>query len=179
MSSYSNSSSSESSTNGGITRPNRGGRKQIKTGTSKRNARERNRVRHINTCFDILRQHIPHERANKKLSKVDTLKSAMNYIEDLQRLLGKDTMLIRTHHDFENEEDDNYRYLPIPTNDFCMNYRMNECLRQQFQNGKENQMEETYTIDQHRQDQQSLNMMTLMNTTKHEVWDWGDSSTSQ
>ncbi|UJR29543.1 hypothetical protein I4U23_010760 [Adineta vaga] len=66
---------------------NRGGRKQIKIGTTRRNARERNRVRHINACFEILRQHIPHEKHNKKLSKVDTLKSAMNYIENLRQLL--------------------------------------------------------------------------------------------
>jgi achaete-scute complex protein len=66
---------------------NRGGRKQVKVGTTRRNARERNRVRHINTCFEILRQHIPHEKHNKKLSKVDTLKSAMDYIENLRQLL--------------------------------------------------------------------------------------------
>jgi hypothetical protein len=66
---------------------NRGGRKQIKVGTTRRNARERNRVRHINACFEILRQHIPNEKHNKKLSKVDTLKSAMNYIENLRQLL--------------------------------------------------------------------------------------------
>lgn len=66
---------------------NRGGRKQVKIGTTRRNARERNRVRHINACFEILRQHIPHEKHNKKLSKVDTLKSAMNYIENLRQLL--------------------------------------------------------------------------------------------
>lgn len=70
---------------------NRGGRKQIKIGTTRRNARERNRVRHINACFEILRQHIPHEKHNKKLSKVDTLKSAMNYIENLRQLLQTTT----------------------------------------------------------------------------------------
>ena len=66
---------------------NRGGRKQVKTGTTRRNARERNRVKHINDCFEILRQHIPNEKHNKKLSKVDTLKSAMIYIENLKLLL--------------------------------------------------------------------------------------------
>ena len=70
---------------------NRGGRKQIKMGTTRRNARERNRVRHINACFEILRQHIPHEKHNKKLSKVDTLKSAMIYIENLRQLLQSTT----------------------------------------------------------------------------------------
>ncbi|CAF0870570.1 unnamed protein product [Rotaria sp. Silwood1] len=66
---------------------NRGGRKQVKIGTTRRNARERNRVRHINACFEILRQHIPHDKHNKKLSKVDTLKSAMIYIDNLRQLL--------------------------------------------------------------------------------------------
>ena len=66
---------------------NRGGRKQIKLGTTRRNARERNRVKHLNQCFEILRQHIPQEKHQKKLSKVDTLKSAMIYIENLQQIL--------------------------------------------------------------------------------------------
>ena len=73
---------------------NRGGRKQIKVGTTRRNARERNRVRHINNCFEILRQHIPHEKHNKKLSKVDTLKSAMMYIENLRQLLQSTSPMI-------------------------------------------------------------------------------------
>ena len=73
---------------------NRGGRKQVKLGTTRRNARERNRVRHINACFEILRQHIPHEKHNKKLSKVDTLKSAMNYIENLRQLLQSTSPII-------------------------------------------------------------------------------------
>ena len=86
---------------------NRGGRKQVKTGTTKRNARERNRVRYINYCFDVLRQHIPVTASttssinddqnsvrsdnsgdlNKKLSKVDTLKFAAQYIKQLTILL--------------------------------------------------------------------------------------------
>jgi hypothetical protein len=85
---------------------NRGGRKQVKTGTTKRNARERNRVRYINYCFDVLRQHIPVTSPlltisddqtstrsdnsgdlNKKLSKVDTLKFATQYIKQLTILL--------------------------------------------------------------------------------------------
>ena len=70
---------------------NRGGRKQVKVGTTKRNARERNRVRYINHCFEILREHIPVELAsenkNRKLSKVETLKFAALYIQQLTDLL--------------------------------------------------------------------------------------------
>ena len=89
--------------------------KQVKIGTTKRNARERNRVRYINYCFDVLRQHIPLTASsllatttpstinddqnssctrsdnsgdlNKKLSKVDTLKFATQYIKQLTVLL--------------------------------------------------------------------------------------------
>jgi hypothetical protein len=74
----------------------RGGRKQVKLGTNKRNARERNRVRYINNCFDLLRDILPpsnnqeltaetsHER---KLSKVETLKQATDYIKHLTNIL--------------------------------------------------------------------------------------------
>ena len=73
---------------------NRGGRKQVKVGTTRRNARERNRVRHINACFELLRQHVPHGKHNKKLSKVDTLKSAMSYIENLCQLLESTSSIV-------------------------------------------------------------------------------------
>lgn len=85
---------------------NRGGRKQIKVGTTRRNARERNRVRHINDCFEVLRQHIPHEKHNKKLSKVDTLKSAMIYIENLYQLLQSTGNLIAHHEQFYVKQED-------------------------------------------------------------------------
>lgn len=72
---------------------NRGGRKQVKQGTTKRNARERNRVRFINNCFEILREHIPFElvdeKKNRKLSKVETLKYATEYIKQLGDLLSE------------------------------------------------------------------------------------------
>ncbi len=73
---------------------NRGGRKQVKVGTTKRNTRERNRVRYINNCFEVLREHIPFEIVdeirddkNRKLSKVETLKYAAMYIQQLSELL--------------------------------------------------------------------------------------------
>ena len=72
---------------------NRGGRKQIKQGTTKRNARERNRVRYINNCFEVLRRHLPfelfNEEKNRKLSKVETLKFATIYIKQLTELLDQ------------------------------------------------------------------------------------------
>ncbi|XP_029904509.1 achaete-scute homolog 1b-like [Myripristis murdjan] len=55
----------------------------------RRNERERNRVRMVNAGFHTLRQHVPRGAANGKLSKVETLRSAVEYIRALQRLLGQ------------------------------------------------------------------------------------------
>ncbi|GIY32412.1 achaete-scute homolog 1 [Caerostris darwini] len=59
---------------------------------ARRNERERNRVRLVNMGFATLRQHIPSSTKNKKMSKVDTLKSAVEYIKRLQELLGETGM---------------------------------------------------------------------------------------
>lgn len=78
---------------------------------ARRNARERNRVKQVNNGFATLRQHIPEEVAeafeaagngrgtSKKLSKVETLRMAVEYIRSLERILGIDT-------------DDNSDYFP-------------------------------------------------------------------
>lgn len=65
----------------------------------RRNARERNRVKLVNNGFANLRQHIPSDvittlssggrGASKKLSKVDTLKLAVEYIRRLKDLLDE------------------------------------------------------------------------------------------
>ncbi|XP_055842574.1 achaete-scute complex protein T8 [Episyrphus balteatus] len=70
---------------------------------ARRNARERNRVKQVNNGFAALRQHIPEEiakafepvggasvtkGASKKLSKVETLRMAVEYIRGLEKLLG-------------------------------------------------------------------------------------------
>ncbi|XP_065079872.1 achaete-scute complex protein T8-like [Ochlerotatus camptorhynchus] len=67
----------------------------------RRNARERNRVQQVNNGFAALRQRIPEEIAevfeagqtrgvHKKLSKVETLRMAVEYIKCLERLLSLD-----------------------------------------------------------------------------------------
>jgi len=62
---------------------------------ARRNARERNRVKQVNNGFATLRQHIPSHIAagygdrGKKLSKVETLRMAVEYIKGLQRLLAE------------------------------------------------------------------------------------------
>lgn len=58
---------------------------------ARRNERERNRVRLVNLGFANLRQHVPNSSKNKKMSKVDTLRSAVEYIKQLQELLGETT----------------------------------------------------------------------------------------
>lgn len=65
---------------------------------ARRNARERNRVKQVNNGFVNLRQHLPQtvintlsnggRGASKKLSKVDTLRIAVEYIRGLQDMLG-------------------------------------------------------------------------------------------
>ncbi|XP_053600482.1 achaete-scute complex protein T3-like [Plodia interpunctella] len=63
---------------------------------ARRNARERNRVKQVNNGFAQLRQHIPSavtaalaggRGSSRKLSKVDTLRLAVEYIKSLKRLL--------------------------------------------------------------------------------------------
>lgn len=57
------------------------------TTVARRNERERNRVKHINSTFLTLRQHLPCSTKSRKLSKVDTLRSAIRYIQHLQTIL--------------------------------------------------------------------------------------------
>uniref|UniRef100_A0A7E4VZ73 BHLH domain-containing protein n=1 Tax=Panagrellus redivivus TaxID=6233 RepID=A0A7E4VZ73_PANRE len=52
------------------------------------NERERRRMHSINNGFECLRQHLPTPPYGKKLSKVDTLKNAMDYIFRLNNLLN-------------------------------------------------------------------------------------------
>ncbi|XP_023929973.1 achaete-scute homolog 1 [Lingula anatina] len=62
----------------------------VKTQTGsvmRRNERERNRVKHINKTFTVLRSHLPNGQNNKKMSKVETLKRAIDYIRYMEDLL--------------------------------------------------------------------------------------------
>lgn len=70
---------------------------------ARRNARERNRVKQVNNGFAALRDRIPDEVASafeaqgngrgsvKKLSKVETLRMAVEYIRSLEKLLDLNT----------------------------------------------------------------------------------------
>ncbi|XP_022237171.1 achaete-scute homolog 1b-like [Limulus polyphemus] len=54
---------------------------------ARRNERERNRVKMVNMGFATLKQHVPNSAKNKKMSKVETLRAAVEYIKELQQLL--------------------------------------------------------------------------------------------
>ncbi|CAN9508267.1 unnamed protein product [Ophioblennius macclurei] len=53
----------------------------------KRNERERHRVRCVNEGYARLREHLPQEFEDKRLSKVETLRAAIDYIKHLQSVL--------------------------------------------------------------------------------------------
>ena len=50
---------------------------------AKRNARERRRVETVNNAFLRLRKHVPFDPKHKRLSKVKTLRYAIDYIKRL------------------------------------------------------------------------------------------------
>ncbi len=61
---------------------------------ARRNARERRRVQSVNSAFLRLRRVVPYENKHKRLSKVKTLRTAINYIKHLQDLIdGHDSKL--------------------------------------------------------------------------------------
>ena len=53
----------------------------------RRNERERERVRNVNEGYARLREHLPMDNPEKRLSKVETLRHAIKYIKDLQEVL--------------------------------------------------------------------------------------------
>ena len=62
---------------------------QLPAQVARRNERERNRVKQVNLGFATLREHVrlPNGSKNKKMSKVETLKGALDYIRRLQQML--------------------------------------------------------------------------------------------
>lgn len=53
----------------------------------KANDRERNRMHNLNEALDRLRKHLPASKDESKMTKIETLKSAQEYIQALSRLL--------------------------------------------------------------------------------------------
>ncbi|XP_031340538.1 achaete-scute homolog 1a-like isoform X2 [Photinus pyralis] len=97
---------------------------------ARRNARERNRVKQVNNGFAALRQHIPSNvlaafappsgntstgrGANKKLSKVETLKMAVEYIRSLQQMLEDHEAELSSKSISDNNVSDNRFYTNSP-----------------------------------------------------------------
>lgn len=103
------------------------------------NSRERKRMHTVNSAFDQLRELVPTYPSNRKLSKIDTLRLACTYIQDLVSLLhntqsiqGEDVLY---HQPFPAEGFSNYikqemaaaEYPPFSTQE---HFRMQStCLR--------------------------------------------------
>ena len=60
---------------------------KLKIRRLKANARERNRMHGLNDALDILRKHVPCYSRTQKLSKIETLRLAGNYIHALAEVL--------------------------------------------------------------------------------------------
>lgn len=79
---------------------------------ARRNARERNRVKQVNNGFAVLRQHIPtsitaasesENGRSKKLSKVETLRMAVEYIRRLEDMLSLSSSTSPEATDIDND----------------------------------------------------------------------------
>lgn len=57
------------------------------------NCRERQRMQGLNEQLEILRETIPHFCFTQKLSKIETLRLAKNYIEALTQMIRNDEIL--------------------------------------------------------------------------------------
>ena len=80
---------------------------------SKRNARERDRVKTVNQSFELLKKRIPSAASSKRMSKVNIICHAMSYIRELQCLLeSQERSNTLNDSPFYNEERITYQYSP-------------------------------------------------------------------
>eukprot|EP00794_Sanderia_malayensis_P001300 gene1300-1438_t len=81
----------------------------------KRNERERMRVRTVNEGYAHLREHLPLETSEKRMSKVETLRAAIKYIKYLEETLQESSpseigrKRKRTGEVIDGDEDDSKR----------------------------------------------------------------------
>ncbi|ELT89039.1 hypothetical protein CAPTEDRAFT_169232 [Capitella teleta] len=61
--------------------------KKLKVRRSKANTRERNRMHGLNEALEVLREYVPCYSKTQKLSKIETLRLARNYISSLAGIL--------------------------------------------------------------------------------------------
>ncbi|XP_034479077.1 achaete-scute complex protein T8 [Drosophila innubila] len=139
---------------------------------ARRNARERNRVKQVNNGFAALRERIPEEvseafeaqgagrGASKKLSKVETLRMAVEYIRSLEKLLGFDFPPLggSSNSNSSSSGDDSFMFikdefdqLDEQFDDSLSNYELEEPLQQQ------------QLPMQEQQEQQLLPCVTILN----------------
>ncbi|XP_062974701.1 basic helix-loop-helix transcription factor scleraxis-like [Elgaria multicarinata webbii] len=78
------------------------------------NARERDRTHSVNTAFSALRTLIPTEPADRKLSKIETLRLASSYISHLANML----LLQQQQQQSESLADE-----PVPARQPCLQYQ--------------------------------------------------------
>ncbi|XP_055842576.1 achaete-scute complex protein T5-like [Episyrphus balteatus] len=111
----------------------------------RRNARERNRVKQVNNGFVSLRQHIPPAivadlsngkriGGSKKLSKVDTLRMAVEYIRRLKSLLDEENKDSNKNANTSEGfvEDVHQNYSPNPINSMSFYDEQNQGYEHQY-----------------------------------------------
>ncbi len=86
------------------------------------NSRERKRMHTVNSAFDQLRELVPTYPSNRKLSKIDTLRLACTYIQDLVSLL---------HNTQTIQGEDVLYQQPFTDSSLCINNGYTEPIKQE------------------------------------------------
>lgn len=76
----------------------------VKETVSKRNARERKRVKLISEGFSTLRKHVLVQPNNRKLPKLEILRRAIDYIHGLQSMLDESDMQLEMENQMRKTE---------------------------------------------------------------------------
>lgn len=79
----------------------------------KRNERERMRVRSVNEGYARLRDHLPLEPTEKRLSKVETLRGAIKYIKLLEKVLKETDKDNNSNEGDRNNEDGTNKIMQV------------------------------------------------------------------
>lgn len=80
----------------------------------KANDRERNRMHNLNEALERLRKHLPGGKDDNKMTKIETLKSAQEYIQTLSRILKETASSVTCNS------------VAIPSNNNDQSYRINK-----------------------------------------------------
>ncbi|XP_045476747.1 class A basic helix-loop-helix protein 15-like isoform X2 [Harmonia axyridis] len=102
------------------------------------NERERMRMHSLNDAFEQLREVIPHIKMERKLSKIETLTLAKNYIMALTNVIcemrGEEK-----HYTFQDVESDTNIELEPTTEDISREQNNNSMFQQNLENQQENE----------------------------------------